>query len=465
MKRIINKIAEYRLFCYGLCCVLGAKLVYLLNATANVPIMDYWRYARKMLYKIYNGGITFSDLWEPINGQRGFLNHLLFFLNVKFFHWNTRVEIFGGMIVVLFSTIFLFCLLKKDINFKDSFQAIVLQIEGLLIAIIMFNYQQWEIETLEFSLSFSISVASFIIIAWLTNEILSDERFARKYIYIYCVFLLISICFIMSAFFSVMVLSVCAVGSISFISKNKDMKLIYLRYYLMVLLTILISMFFYFYGMTGMTGEGYSVKTFLQSLTNGVFLKSFLYYLSGSLIHVSDSNISIKYYSIGFFVLLLYLGTLIYYFKKNIYEKCLIPAIFIMYTLFAGTILIYARGLVFDVEYLASSRYAYQSKIGLIGVVWVMQYLLIDVIEKKKLIYVGFYFVVCAVIVYLNCTSFMQENEIAKYRRIYGETAIEYIKYPNQMEESDYAIFQDTKENVEVVIPLMKEYKLGIFHY
>lgn len=45
-----------------------------MNATANVPIMDYWRYAYKMLPKIYGGGITFSDLWEPINGQRG-LHH------------------------------------------------------------------------------------------------------------------------------------------------------------------------------------------------------------------------------------------------------------------------------------------------------------------------------------------------------------------------------------------------------
>ena len=53
-------------------------LVYLSNTTANVPMMDYWRYGNNFLSSIFNGGIRFDDLWESINGQRAILNYILF---------------------------------------------------------------------------------------------------------------------------------------------------------------------------------------------------------------------------------------------------------------------------------------------------------------------------------------------------------------------------------------------------
>lgn len=213
----------------------------------------------KMLPKIYGGGITFSDLWEPINGQRGFLNHSLFYLNVKLFHWNTRVEIFGGSLFTLLSTVLLYRVYNKNNTINNLKTNIIRQIIGILFAIIMFNFQQWKIETEEFSLSFSIIILLLFVNTYLTDELLVNDKNAKKYILVYCIILGLSICFVMSAFFPAMVFSLGLIGIISFIMKNKDEKMQYIKYYIAVIFSILISMYFYFDGMVGITSESTSL--------------------------------------------------------------------------------------------------------------------------------------------------------------------------------------------------------------
>lgn len=45
MNKIKNELNNNRFFYVGLLFVFLLKIIYLMNATANVPIMDYWRYA------------------------------------------------------------------------------------------------------------------------------------------------------------------------------------------------------------------------------------------------------------------------------------------------------------------------------------------------------------------------------------------------------------------------------------
>ena len=300
---------------------------------------------------------------------------------------------------------------------------------------------------------------------YLTDELLVNDKNAKKYILVYCIILGLSICFVMSAFFPAMVISLGLIGNISFVMKNKDEKMQYIKYYIAVIFSILISMYFYFDGMVGITSESTSLSTFFDSIKNGEFFKAVLYYLGGSLLHTDyyAKNI-LFYYFVGVFVLLLYIISIFLFFKDKIYKISFVPFGFIIYALMVGLLLSYGRGTMFDSEYLISSRYVYQSKVGLIGVAWIMSLKLCDNTNKASILKRCFITLIFAVMMFFYVDAFFKEKTIEPYRRIYYEAAIKYIENPDTI-ENNYYIFQDTQEHVDYVIPLMKKYKLGTFYY
>ena len=147
--------------------VFFVDLIYLSNTTSNVPIMDYWRYGDEFLYEIFNGGIRFDTFWESINGQRGFLTYLLFFINVKFFHWNTRVAIFFGSFVTFLTGLLLLYIMDSNAKGQGRKAKIL---EGAIVtgvSMLLFNYIQWEIKVIEFAAPFA--VITFFVVLNIVN--------------------------------------------------------------------------------------------------------------------------------------------------------------------------------------------------------------------------------------------------------------------------------------------------------
>ena len=57
---------------------LSIQLIYLSNATANTPLMDYWYYINDLLPSLFRGGVSFAQLWNNAGIHRSPLQ-LMFF--------------------------------------------------------------------------------------------------------------------------------------------------------------------------------------------------------------------------------------------------------------------------------------------------------------------------------------------------------------------------------------------------
>lgn len=464
MNKIKGKLERNQIFVLGLMLIVAIKFIYIMNTTANVPIMDFWRYANKMIDDIFNGGLTFAHLWEPINGQRGFLVHLLFAINVIFFDWNTRIECFIGVIVNTVTCIMLYRLMIKTYVKNDDIPSNRLQLFALLCSGVWMTYAQWELETLEFSMGYSLIVMMVIVNCSIAQDILSNLDASQWKSTVGAVVLALSMCFVMSAFFPALVVAICFAAAFQFIYRFGQDRFKYISYYVKYLSCILIAMFAYFYGMVGLQGDGYSIPIFIKSIFNGQLLKRIIYYLPTAFIHVDffEKYGSKLYVAIGIGVLILYILAVYLFFKEKWYTHTFIPLMFIIYSVLVGILLSYARGEIFGAQYMVSSRYAMQSKIGMIGCLMILCKPLLSKaqqIDGKKLIAAS---VICCSVVCLFGT-FVVESKISPYRRELFENAIEYMKDIDSLNDEQLTIFQDTPENIRSVIPMMEQYHLGVF--
>ena len=63
LKTIVNWYKENIIFVSVLGLLFLFQLIYVSNATINVPVMDYWRYINNYVDKCFMGGVTFNELY------------------------------------------------------------------------------------------------------------------------------------------------------------------------------------------------------------------------------------------------------------------------------------------------------------------------------------------------------------------------------------------------------------------
>lgn len=445
-------------------------LIYISNTSANIPTMDYWRYGQDFLHDIFNGGIRFNDFWKSINGQRAFLTYALFYINVKFFHWNTRVSMYFGAIVTFITGIMLICIIDKfkfsSDEKKDNF---IKQILLIVVGLLLFNNIQWEIKLSEFYAPFSVVFLFCILNMWLADRILCDLTVETRKVFLYTVLLGLCICFVYSAFFPAVVGSICICGLIQLIINFKTQKLKYLNKYIIVGVGILTAAAIYMIGIEGIATEN-NFHSFLKSTVNGELIKSILVYLGSGIVHVvmiDEIGYSVVY-CLGGVIALLYLFGIIIYFKNIKDIKSYFPLMLILYTLLTGVLISYGRGQVYGVEYMTTSRYAYQSKLGIIGLVWILGCFLNTANENKKK-NVAKYILGAMVIIFISGAMLMAqkvENSWSPYRRVAYETWIGYMKNIDSCTSDELKnILANNEEEVRITVKYMKKYKLGIFYY
>lgn len=444
-------------------------LIYLSNTTANVPMMDYWRFGKNFLYDIFNGGIKFSELWESINGQRAFLTYILFYFNVKFFHWNTRVAIyFGAIITYITGCICIYIIDKYEFSEDEKKDIIIKQILVIVIAMLLFNNVQWEIKVIEFYAPFAIITMFCILNFWFADRILCDMSVGVKTVWLYAILLGISICLVYSAFFPAVIGAICICGLINLVANWREQGIMYINKYIIVGFGIISASMLYMIGIEGISNAENNLSTLLVCLVNGDFLKANLLYLGSGVIHVitvEQMGLPIVY-CLGLVIAVLYISSIIAYFKNRKEIVSYFPLMLIFYSLLTGALLAYGRGDVYGLEYMTSSRYAFQSKLGLIGVVLIWGCCLRQKEDSKshiiKSIYSGMInvFVIC-----LLLGAYAVENKQSPYRRQYYETCIEQMKKINECSEDGFNMFQANKDEIEITIDYMKKYRLGIFYY
>ena len=443
-------------------------IIYLSNTSANVPIMDYWRYGKDFLYDIFNGGIVFNDLWESINGQRAFLTYLLYFINVYFFHWNTRIAVFLGSFVTYVTGLFLINILSNVGTVKNSkFNSVMKYVTIIAVSMTLFSYVQWEIKIIEFSAVFSINVFFVILNMWMADKILCNLNDGIESVIRFTLMLSFSICFVFSAFFPAVVGAICICGAHNFIVNYKKDRLKYIRAYLIVGAGILISAMIYLNGINGVADGDNNLLTFGKYISNGDFLKGIAIYLGSSILHIS---IITKYgYTLTAFVGcvlgFIYILAICIQIKNRNSSKSYFPVMLILYTFLVGILLSYGRGSVFDVTYMSSSRYAFQSKLGVIGTLIVFYNNLDVKIEKFRLKWKYLTNIVVSIsLMVVLLFSQKAEFHISPYRRATYETLIQYMYDIRNISDEQLISFQAGDPSyVRQTVDYMKKYHLGVF--
>ncbi len=446
--------------------VFFVDLIYLSNTTSNVPIMDYWRYGDEFLYEIFNGGIRFDTFWESINGQRGFLTYLLFFINVKFFHWNTRVAIFFGSFVTFLTGLLLLYIMDSNAKGQGRKAKIL---EGAIVtgvSMLLFNYIQWEIKVIEFAAPFAVITFFVVLNMWLGDYILNHLDIGYGKIFGYAVLLGLSICFIYSAFFPAVVGAIGLCGMFHFFVQFKKDGFSYIGAYLIVGAGILLAAGFYLAGIQGISGSDFNLVEFGKSILDGEFFKGYAVYLGTTVLHALFSEkFGIRVTGLaGCAVALFYLISIWIYLKHREQIKSYFPVMLIVYSLLAGVLLSYGRGNVYGVAYMASSRYAFQSKMGLIGVLLIFKSVLkADGQQIARWRYV-LNAAAAGCVIGALLASQAAEFKLSPYRRANYDALIETMHHIDSKEDDELEGFQaNTPEQVRNTVEYMKMYRLGVF--
>ena len=442
------------------------RIHYVLSATANVPIMDYWRYIVQFVEKVMGEGVSIIDFWKPQAGaahRSGGISTYLFLLNVKYFGLNTQIEIVLGAIGAFVNCCFLFWIFVKKMKWEIPWAKCAF----ILVALSIFNINQWEIITLEFSFGFSLRI---LLVLWCLYFFDSMQQKDRKKVTIFVfavVMFLVSMVTgsyapaILGAFIFITLVQLC-------VEKEKK-KQVFIQNIVVTAFTLL-GIILFFWDLGGGTGDG-ATNTFLDMVLDGTLVKGVFLMLGSSILHVESTaaaqNVNILYLGIALFVL--YIVAIILFFRRKMYKQTYMPLMLMAYTACAILVIAYGRIPMFGASYVISSRYVCDTTLGLAGIFWIYIYEIQALInEKLKRRIAGVAkLVVCfagmiMIIVSLRY-SYNTEMTIAPYRKIYQENLIKIMQSNETITEEQARNFQSETELVNQGVELMKKYHLGVF--
>ena len=437
---------------------------YVLTATANVPMMDYWRYIVQFVDKIYHEGVTLVDLWIPQEGaaHRAIGMPIFYFLaNVKFFGLNTQIEIVLGIVALLINSFFLFFVYLKRMKWESS----IAKCGFVLIALCMFNINQWEILTLEFSLGF-MSRIFLILIGFYLFDTLQKKQGSKLLVAISMLYMFMVACLAGSYAPGALGAIVFVVLAQIFLETSDRWKLCAQN--LMVVIGFIIGIVFFFNDLGGGTGDGAGARL-IDMVSDGSIFRAIFYMLGSSVLHVSSAQVTQDfsvYFDIGIVMFILYMIAIFIFFKRKIYKMTYMPIMLMAYTACIILIISFGRIPMYGVNYVTSSRYVCETTLGLAGICWIFLYELqfICKYELKGSIKKTFVSSLGVVFILINLkTSYDTEMGIAPYRRIYQESLIEIMVTNEQVTDEEASKFQYDTWYVNEGIDIMEEYDLGIF--
>ncbi len=447
------------------------RIHYVLSATANVPVMDYWRYIYQFGDKIFNEGVTLKDLWVP---QAGATHRpmgvpiFLFLINVKYFGLNTQIEIVGGVIALAVNTLFLLWVFLKKMKWEHGLE----KCGFILLMLFVFNINQWEIMILEFSMGFAIRALLIMISLYLFDHL------QKETVKIYQPILVAAWMFVvacLSGSYGPAVIGALCFVTLSQVFINKTYKLKNLLRNVIMILGFGIGTLLFMTGIGGGASSG-AGKSLADMIADGRIFKAVFYMLGSSLLHNESAYVKenfevLTWIGIGLFVL--YLLAIFLFFKRRLYEKTYMPIMLMAYAACSILAIAYGRIPMYGVKGVVASRYVCETTLGLIGLVWILWYEICYQFRKRKqkeklktiLNYAKVFVCVCAVVGILRILDISAETErrIAPYRKIYQEGIIEKMTSGRELTDTELASFQSERKYIEEAIEIMKKYGLGVF--
>lgn len=447
------------------------RIDYVLTATANVPIMDYWRYICQFVDKVFNEGVTLADLWIPQEGatHRAMgMSIFCFLLNVKLFGLNTQIEIVGGVIAFAVNCLFLLWVFLKRMKWENGVE----KCGFLLMMICVFNINQWEIMILEFSLGFALRILLILLAVYFFDS-LQKENTKIPAIAICTVWMFMVACLtgsygpaVIGALFFVAIVQL-------IVNKNNRWKNGIQN--LVMISGFAIGTLLFLGGIGGGVSQGAGTR-FTDMIMDGRIIKAVFYMLGSSVLHSTSTPVLENFdifLSVGVVLFVLYMLAIFLFFKRKMYEKTYMPIMLMAYTACSILTISFGRIPMFGVTYTTSSRYVCETTLGLIGLIWIIWYEMCYQFKKlmqqqkvtKAMSFVKLSVCFAGVLFILHQFDISNETEMATapYRKIYQENLIEKMESGKELSDGDIAMFQSERKYVEEGIEIMKKYKLGVF--
>ena len=471
LKKVINWCKENIIFVSMLSLLFAFQLIYISNATINVPVMDYWRYINNYVDKCFMGGVQFNELYESYAGHKSLLTTLLFILNVIFFKLNVRVSTFLAVFIMVITAIIIYKLFllnvkKIYININNKiFNDIIKQILGILIIFPLFNLNQWEILVLEFSTPFVIRVLITMTIFLFTDKLIFLSTCAYKSLFAYIIYFTLSVNLVFAGYSFSVIGAIIAITFLNMIMKRKAAN--YKLSFAIIFISIL-NIFLYLNGIAvgTMSGLRVSIKQLIYNFPQG-----FLILLSSSVLHenlVNEYNETKTYYIIGSVLLFIYIFSIIIYLKKKYFNITYMPIMLICYTFCNMGCIYIGRFREFGLKGMTSSRYVVDTTLGLIGVIWIFAIAVMDYSkdsEKRNISSACLYtFPVIIIAIGISLTN-LKEQEISIYRCSYFRDLITKMINIDTLPDEELKQFQaNSTEMVRKGVDIMKKYRLGVFN-
>lgn len=454
---IKKKIHNNNVFVFVLVAVLIMTIIYVSEASSNVPIMDYWIYLDALVEKMYTQGISFSDIYSNNGVHRTPIQLLLFLCNVRVCNLNPQVEIYLGAIG--FAGVC--CVLYKE--YKHDFISNKINIFNVLaiisIVLSVFNYNQWEIITQQFSFSCSLRILFLIISFIVTNRFLQETKKYKNYAVEIGLLYVVYICGLCGMYFLAYGFALVVIMVWDFLMKGKYDKTKYFGQYFFLGVCLIVAAFLYLYGLDmGNTADKSISMDYCYNLIKCYVL------MIGTTLTGAQYSVNIIYI-VGIILGCFHVFNIYIYLSRKFYQKTYIPFFLFLYCFAIIFVIFIGRSDRTDILYFTSSRYVLDTTLLIVADVWVqsLYWKEISLFSTCRTKYTRC-IILCALIVVLG-NAYKNEISVAKYRKIYSNNLIEKMKNIDELNDDELIEFQASPEIVRRGIKKMKKYNLGFFEH
>lgn len=245
MNKLGGKYQRNRWFVLLMIPIFVYQIIYISTATANVPLMDYWRYINMFVEKINTTGLSFGDIWKNDHIHRSPLQFFYFAANIRLFNYNIQIEEYLGVFLMTLTIFLLYRWIKKEMpNQISAFYGIA----GTIIALILFNSNQWEMITQEFALSFASRQILFFMSFLLTSRYLTNLHSQKAKTVELALLYILTILLVGSGYFPAFVATVAFSVILNYVLFYKENKNTYLVQYIVLLGALAVGTILYMYG-------------------------------------------------------------------------------------------------------------------------------------------------------------------------------------------------------------------------
>lgn len=455
--KIVKICRENVLICGLIVFFILGGIRYVNLSARNVVFMDFWRNICKFIEPVMEGEWPWREFWEAQFGQRNFLQMFLLAIDIKYLNLNCIWESYAGIIVIACTSIIIWLEWKRVISFQltNKRNKLIHTILFFPLLLCLFNLNQWEILSLQFSFAFMFRIFCYVLIMFFTNSLLQNND---ANLYKYCIlgfFSAIVIDFLSQLYWPALVITLIITWIIDLLKKKQYNFKIVLAYWI----PIFTAIFIYMYRLNDL-GAGGNLGILIELLKSGGFILAILYMLAGCVTpqSVLQGLTNANIITIGVIIAVIVVIAIFMFFKKHMEDRTYFPMMLCAYGLLSIVIIIYGRVGSFDLMYLTSSRYTCETSLILVGIA--LTYCMCFFVNRGKYQTLPLLIILIVFIGYADYTEF----NIAPNRGLYKDNLVEMMSDINYYEDNELAVFQSDSQLVRTGITLMKKYKLNIFY-